>query len=1332
VKYTGKRKWNERDHPRDPRTGEFVDKGAGIGWLGRLDARMTRGKAGVVGRSGALRPGVGSTKVSSFKGGEFASVKGVDQYGKPTKLTGYVTSAPGPVTMRQGRKRTPMLAVSMAETPSGGGANWRGVVYVPRDAQAQRARPGGDVARLEGTRAGDDKLAQIMANKVAPGLTSMSDEQLERALRDQQQRMSGLAVTDPSFVEQDAIAKALRAERARRAGPLEQRVSDQIGKVRGEAPGIDLNKVMRDAGISGRMPTGTGGGNAIDNAKNRLRRGDSPAEVAEFLREQADLMRVQADEVGDYDSPEASSFRLARQMLDEVAKAVDALDIPRVKRDDKGMSPASAPSAASATPETKPFSAKKGDLVVVTRTTRDYVIGKGSEERTEVIVGIVESASRDGSVKTFKAAGWGSVDRIRTGDKVMGLSAKQIDVAKVMEAAGRNTYPNSTTPKAFDSLEEVRALSKPFLLKEGEKPSAPVLRPVDKVTLLNRPSTAKPKLSLPDLRDESGKPPAASKVANAVNVLQSSNSRDEARATLQGLTVAQIKQVGEGLNRRGFTGRKADIIDQLVASTVGHRLTTDAILSTTSRSTFTPTRDPDPNSKEGLALSLRQLPGGALRGTAAELEAGDITPREAADRLSQFLRSPAARAMSQSDRRGFSVLEGRMRAAERADLGLDRPAPVPAPGVYDTITKRATLLAMLRQRSIKATRGAPDDELRRLLVEDDDRKGEGLRILAKGGFNEPFISGGDAPKPATPRESVANAQTVESLASMKRAALLAVARQHGVKLRRGAPEAEIAQAIVDKRGADAAGRTAAVEAGLATPTAPVPSKLDARIASLEKKVESKRLAVDAAMWKRKNTGARIQSATESKRRNELTELERELEGLKRERREATAVTPPAAPAAPAVRTNNRDAIVSGVMPTDGRPDVSTVVRQLGPRPDNFYKWDLTPEPGQSTTALPRAVVSPVGFMDNREVRARIFNPATGDGPYRYEIFDHKTGEIVEQGEDRDLQALFHKGNRIISSQRGGAMARGEGKRSRFEARAVERPKDRNRGDFGKGPFYQYQVVEIDQDGNEKVRSTTNTMSRAETSAGEMNRKEREQGTLLDETPEDSLRRYVAPRGEDNREIFNRYSQLTRAQFDAMPADARERILDELRSVRDSGEQQSYTNRGTRSNLGITSRGMRDASWVTGAKEKIRELTYVAPPPVDNSLAGRGARLRAGDRYALEGAALHEFPAIAKAAGFDAPGGSWKRDKAVQYLRDQAVMGDRRPKSSNPAQMAEAMRGASDAQALAILDYIEAGIGLTKADMTAIARELGVRAPKGDKRAMMHGLAVAAKEAPGKA
>jgi hypothetical protein len=170
-------------------------------------------------------------------------------------------------------------------------------------------------------------------------------------------------------------------------------------------------------------------------------------------------------------------------------------------------------------------------------------------------------------------------------------------------------------------------------------------------------------------------------------------------------------------------------------------------------------------------------------------------------------------------------------------------------------------------------------------------------------------------------------------------------------------------------------------------------------------------------------------------------------------------------------------------------------------------------------------------------------------------------------------------------------------------------------------------------------------------------------------------------------------------------------------------------------MGITSRGLREANHVRGAREKIRELTYVAPPPVDNSIVGRAARLKSGEIGsfgALDGVALHEFPSLARAAGFDAPGASWKRAKAVAYMEDQVRMGDRRPKSSNPTQMAEAMRGADQRQALAILDYVEAGTGLTKADMTAIARELGVRAPKGDKRAMMHGLAAAAKEAPGKA
>jgi hypothetical protein len=168
IVYKGRRsrRWRKEDHPRNPRTGEFVEKTGGhASWLMRI-ANRTQGPSiggGFIKSGGTLRPAGGKASVGSLKGGEHAKVAGVDQYGKPISFDGYVQGKPGPVTVRQRGKRTPMLAVQMAETPSGGGANWRGTVYVKPDVQVTRTRPKADVARLEGAKAGGSLDEQISA-----------------------------------------------------------------------------------------------------------------------------------------------------------------------------------------------------------------------------------------------------------------------------------------------------------------------------------------------------------------------------------------------------------------------------------------------------------------------------------------------------------------------------------------------------------------------------------------------------------------------------------------------------------------------------------------------------------------------------------------------------------------------------------------------------------------------------------------------------------------------------------------------------------------------------------------------------------------------------------------------------------------------------------------------------------------------------------------------------------------------------------------------------------------------------------------------------------------
>lgn len=68
----------------------------------------------------------------------YVHIAGVDEFGSPISATGYA-GRPGPVTIRKrGSKKPgrPMLAVSMSETPTGGGG-WRTMVYTDPEATAE-------------------------------------------------------------------------------------------------------------------------------------------------------------------------------------------------------------------------------------------------------------------------------------------------------------------------------------------------------------------------------------------------------------------------------------------------------------------------------------------------------------------------------------------------------------------------------------------------------------------------------------------------------------------------------------------------------------------------------------------------------------------------------------------------------------------------------------------------------------------------------------------------------------------------------------------------------------------------------------------------------------------------------------------------------------------------------------------------------------------------------------------------------------------------------------------------------------------------------------------
>ncbi len=123
-------------------------------------------------------------------------------------------------------------------------------------------------------------------------------------------------------------------------------------------------------------------------------------------------------------------------------------------------------------PEKAQTKARKGDLVLVERVTRDFVIGQGSQQRTAYDFGLVASATREGVVKTFRAVGWGdsllseSAEPIRHA-RCWVMYAKTVDVNGVLVAAKAHHWEGHPgQAKAFDTFDDAKAVAARFRVQQ--------------------------------------------------------------------------------------------------------------------------------------------------------------------------------------------------------------------------------------------------------------------------------------------------------------------------------------------------------------------------------------------------------------------------------------------------------------------------------------------------------------------------------------------------------------------------------------------------------------------------------------------------------------------------------------------------------------------------------------------------------------------------------------------------------------------------------------------------------------------------------------------------
>jgi hypothetical protein len=121
----------------------------------------------------------------------------------------------------------------------------------------------------------------------------------------------------------------------------------------------------------------------------------------------------------------------------------------------------------SATTAREPGEARRGDLLAIVQTSRDYVIGQESTERQRVSLAVAASVTRLGVVKAARTEYGGTLDLTQPDSRrrVLVVPAETVDVPAVMARYAERRYPtapHSSMVPPFDSVEECREFVAPF------------------------------------------------------------------------------------------------------------------------------------------------------------------------------------------------------------------------------------------------------------------------------------------------------------------------------------------------------------------------------------------------------------------------------------------------------------------------------------------------------------------------------------------------------------------------------------------------------------------------------------------------------------------------------------------------------------------------------------------------------------------------------------------------------------------------------------------------------------------------------------------------------
>lgn len=116
---------------------------------------------------------------------------------------------------------------------------------------------------------------------------------------------------------------------------------------------------------------------------------------------------------------------------------------------------------------------RRGDLAIIERVNVSHST-TGRTETTEYAVMVVSNLTREGRIKAVKDPRWGDdayaqpLERIVGFQRILTVPQTEIDVTAAIATARAHVYPGSTTPRAYDSLDDVRAALRPHRIGGGK------------------------------------------------------------------------------------------------------------------------------------------------------------------------------------------------------------------------------------------------------------------------------------------------------------------------------------------------------------------------------------------------------------------------------------------------------------------------------------------------------------------------------------------------------------------------------------------------------------------------------------------------------------------------------------------------------------------------------------------------------------------------------------------------------------------------------------------------------------------------------------------------